>query len=53
MQDDRVKKEMKNLISFFRNKTYIEKKIFIIADVIELDHIYSSVYEKCNSSTLF
>lgn len=28
MQDDRVKKEMKNLISFFRNKTYIEKNIY-------------------------
>lgn len=27
MQDDRVKKEMKNLIIFFGNKTYIEKNI--------------------------
>lgn len=27
MQDDGVLKEMKNLISFFGNKTYIEKNI--------------------------
>ena len=48
-----MKKEMKNLISFFLRIKLILKKILIIAGVIELDQIYSSVYEKCNSSTLF